>query len=156
MWFFPHYLDLISYFPPVRLSLCNKTNRWIWCEKSVTSQFLKTRTTTGNWASSESDIVCEGIVFSVSTGFKSSQICFGRDPRLLVSLIAFPTTLHDYQIMCSRIQTNALQFIPFLITMYHLNLQLFLANVLPLLPFPFTLSSVLSQLDGNLHLLIVS
>lgn len=99
--------------------------------------------------------LCEGIVFSVATGLKSSQICFGRDPVVLVSLIAFPTTLHDYQIMCSRTQTNTLQFVPLLITICRLNLHLFLANILPLLPFPFSASSMLSQLDGNLHLLIV-
>lgn len=112
--------------------------------------------TTGNWASPEGDIVCEGIVFSISTGSKPSQMCFGRDTGVLISLIAFPTTLHDYQIMCSRIQTNALQFIPLFITSYHLNVQLFLANILPLLPFPLTVSSMLSQLDVNLHLLIIS
>lgn len=135
MLFFAHDLDLISYFPPVRLSLHNKTKGWLQCEKSVTSQFSRTRITTHcrklgiTWG-------CEAIVFSVSTGSKSSQICFGRDPRVLVSLIAFPTTLHDYQIMCSRIQTNTLQFIPLLITIYHLNLQLFFGNILPLLHFP--------------------
>lgn len=159
MWFFPCYLDLSSYFPPFRLSLQSKTNGWLWCEKSMTAD-LTVLENQDHYTLQETGhhlrvTLCEGIVFSVATASKSSQICFGRDPVVLVSLIAFPTTLHDYQIMCSRTQTNTLQFVSLLIAIYRLNLQLFLANILPLLPFPFTASSMLSQLDGNLHFLIV-
>lgn len=103
--------------------------------------------TAAEWASPEGTSIHENSVFLVSIGSKFPQISFGRDPVVLVLLILFPTPSHDYQLMCTRTKINILQFIPSLITVYPLNLQLLLANILPLLPFPFTTSLMLSHLD---------
>lgn len=104
MWFFSPLLRSYLLFSPIQthciikqMGACGVESLWPRSSQDQdTTQYRKLGITWG-WH------CVWGCRIFVSTGSKSSQICFGRDPGVLVSLIAFPTTLHDYQIMCSRI-----------------------------------------------------